>query len=252
MVLATMQSIMDNKGIDYDKLMYEFYLWLAQGKYTQEGQPIGYGGTTFNAVRRYSLGCDALKCGINIDKCNGNGALMRMLPIVFYLHKIDASEEEVEEITRNVTKLTHAHEYNILGTYIFVKYCLNILNGYTKEESYKMIRENDYTKYSKRAIKRYEKILKNDISKYKECEIKSGGSIWETLEAVLWCLLTSNSYREVITKAINLGGDTDTIGAIAGGVAGILYKDIPKEWVNNIIGFNKIKRTIKQFSKIMK
>jgi ADP-ribosylglycohydrolase len=57
-----------------------------------------------------------------------------------------------------------------------------------------------------------------------------------TLEAVLWCLLNSASYKECVLKAVNLGEDTDTIAAIAGGLAGLYYgyKGIPKEWVEVI------------------
>lgn len=69
--------------------------------------------------------------------------------------------------------------------------------------------------------------------------IESGGYVLDTLESALWCLLHSNSYRECVLLAVNLGGDTDTTGAVAGGLAGILYgtggeKGIPEEWINQI------------------
>ena len=59
----------------------------------------------------------------------------------------------------------------------------------------------------------------------------------DTLEAALWCLLTTDTYRDCVLKAVNLGGDTDTIAAIAGGLAGALYgyDAIPKEWLNTLL-----------------
>lgn len=52
------------------------------------------------------------------------------------------------------------------------------------------------------------------------------------MEAALWCLVTTGSYCECALKAVNLGHDTDTIAAIAGGLAGLWYgyNSIPEEW----------------------
>ena len=59
----------------------------------------------------------------------------------------------------------------------------------------------------------------------------------DTLEAAVWCLLTTDNYKDCVLKAVNLGSDTDTVAAIAGGLAGALYGDeaIPKEWRNALI-----------------
>ena len=63
--------------------------------------------------------------------------------------------------------------------------------------------------------------------------IKSSGYVVHTLEAAIWCLLTTDSYRECVLKAVNLGDDTDTVAAVAGGLAGALYgyEAIPNEWL---------------------
>lgn len=57
-----------------------------------------------------------------------------------------------------------------------------------------------------------------------------------SLEAAVWCLLNTSSYKECELKAVNLGEDTDTVAAIAGGLAGLYYgyESIPKEWLNVI------------------
>ena len=70
-----------------------------------------------------------------------------------------------------------------------------------------------------------------------ENQIKSSGYVVDTLEAAVWCLLTTDSYRECVLKAVNLGEDTDTVAAIAGGLAGAMYgyDSIPLEWKNTLI-----------------
>lgn len=67
-------------------------------------------------------------------------------------------------------------------------------------------------------------------------EISSGDSAVETLEAAVWSLLNTNSFEECVLQAVNLGGDTDGIGALAGGFAGIFYtrRKIPAVWLNTV------------------
>ena len=70
-----------------------------------------------------------------------------------------------------------------------------------------------------------------------ESLIESSGYVVHTLEAAIWCVLNSNSYEETVLRAVNLGRDTDTIAAIAGVLAGIIYgmQTIPAEWMNTLI-----------------
>ena len=69
-----------------------------------------------------------------------------------------------------------------------------------------------------------------------EDEIKSTGYVVDTLEASIWCILHTDNYKDCVLKAVNLGGDTDTIAAVSGGLAGIIYgyEDIPIKWINNL------------------
>ena len=67
-------------------------------------------------------------------------------------------------------------------------------------------------------------------------DIISDGYVVHSLEAAIWCLYTTNNYRDCVLKAVNLGEDTDTVAAIAGGLAGALYgyDDIPKKWLDTL------------------
>lgn len=70
-----------------------------------------------------------------------------------------------------------------------------------------------------------------------DTEIRSGGYVIESIEAAIWCLLTTDNYGDCVLKAVNLGYDTDTTAAIAGGLAGLYYgyDNIPAEWKAVII-----------------
>ena len=73
-------------------------------------------------------------------------------------------------------------------------------------------------------------------------DIYSSGYVIHSLEAALWCFITTTSYKECVLKAVNLGDDTDSLACIAGGLAGIFYgyNKIPVEWINAVARKNDI------------
>ena len=125
-----------------------------------------------------------------------------------------------------------------------------LLTGKDKYSAYSMTKCVDYTMFSEEAQKAYERLLKEDISKYKIKDIKSSGFVVDTLEAAIWVLLKSESYKEAIIGAINLGEDTDTVGAVTGGLAGIIftYDYIPEEWKEKIIRKEYLLDIFEEFS----
>jgi ADP-ribosylglycohydrolase len=96
-------------------------------------------------------------------------------------------------------------------------------------------------------LRHYERIFDVGFQMLKEHEIRSSGYVVDTLESALWCLITTNSYQDCILKAVNLGNDTDTVGAVAGGLAGIYYgyDAIPQEWLEQIARKDYIERLAK-------
>jgi ADP-ribosylglycohydrolase len=112
-----------------------------------------------------------------------------------------------------------------------------LLDGYSKIEAYDLIQKVDYSSYSNESLEKYNRILKGNIKKCPLDDISSSGYVVDTLEASLWCLLVHDNYEDTILEAINLGNDTDTVAAITGSMAGIVYgiNAIPKEWLNTLI-----------------
>ncbi|MEP6949257.1 MAG: ADP-ribosylglycohydrolase family protein [Ginsengibacter sp.] len=85
-------------------------------------------------------------------------------------------------------------------------------------------------------IELFDRLLKGNIYKLEEKEIQSTGYVLHTLEASIWCLLTTANYKDAVLKAVNPGEDTDTTGAVTGGLAGLLYgyENIPENWAREI------------------
>ena len=96
----------------------------------------------------------------------------------------------------------------------------------------------------------FNRILDGNLPQLGRHEIQGSGYVVHSLEASVWCVLTSDSYAEAVLKAVNLGEDTDTTGAIAGGLAGLVFgaNSIPAEWTASIARLGEIELLIEQLS----
>ena len=238
MVIATMKAIIDNKGkINYESIMNNFILWISNKDFIAIDKAFGIGRATFFALgnyynKRYEKITD---CGMKGFNYNGNGSLMRILPIAYYSYYKKLNEDEIYNLVKDVSSFTHSHEISILGCFIYVLLVIELLSGKEKVNAYSNIRKYNYRKYfSLENIKYYDRLLNNDISKLDVDSISSMGFVVDTLEAVIWCFMNNNSYDKCVIEAINLGNDSDTIGALVGGLSGIYYNDINNKWLNDI------------------
>lgn len=236
MEIATIDSFIQNKGFDYDDIMNKWEAWINEAKYTPNNDTFDVGRTCLRAIRNHSLGKKPLECGIDGENACGNGSLMRILPVALYSHYNNLSDEEIINLTNEMSSLTHKHEISKLGCYIYVRYVMFLLNGMSKERAYELVKKIDYSSYSDYAMSKYDRLLKEDITKYGIKDISSTGYVVDTLECAIWILLNATSYKETILATTNIGNDTDTIGAVAGSMAGIIYgyDAIPKNWLNKL------------------
>lgn len=246
LTLATVESIVRMGKIDPDDIMHNFYQWLFFGEFTPFGKVFDVGNTTRMAIQKYRYeGEKPINCGGKFEFENGNGSLMRILPVVF----TDCTMQTVYD----VSSLTHAHDISKTACGIYFNIAQYLLKGEEKCEAVKAACEK-----SGGVPAEFESIPVINSSPVDRSEIKSTGYVVDSLEAALWCFLNSDSYKECVLKAVNLGDDTDTIAAIAGGLAGIYYgiggeKGIPEEWIEQIKRLDYIKDLCESFeNKILK
>jgi ADP-ribosyl-[dinitrogen reductase] hydrolase len=170
---------------------------------------------------------------------NGNGSLMRIMPLLWVIAGKDANVQ-FKMIWEN-SALTHRHIRAAMSCFIYLKIAEELMGGRAPQEAYKKASEVTLTLWKEMHIsdnerKHFERIIDEDISGLPVEQIKSGGYVIESLEASIWCLLNTSDYRSAILTAVNLGNDTDTTAAITGGLAGLYYgKDsVPGEWVEKL------------------
>ena len=228
MTLATIHSIIETGTIDTNDMADKFLKWFRDAEYTATNETFDIGRTTLQALARYELKQDdAVNCGGNGEYENGNGSLMRILPIAYFIYyKQIKDDNKIYEIVRDVSSITHAHEISVLGCYIYVRYCLLLLDGKDRFEAYKELKQMNYEMFSEYSLNKYKRILQNDIVDVSIEDISSSGYVVSTLEAVMWLFLNAEDYNTTILKAVNLGDDTDTVAAITGGILGIYYGSI--------------------------
>lgn len=270
LTLATLDSLAN--GLDYNDIMEKFLSWYTYAEYTPYGNVFDIGGTTSNAIFNFNIDKNALSCGYCGERDNGNGSLMRILPIAFFIYylkeKLSISKKEEFSIIHNVSALTHAHKRSKLGCGIYVKIAIEILKykddnknsliGKEKESLESLIdkgiesakeyyfNDNDF----KHQKEHYIVIFNHDVKNLERADIRGSGYVVRSLIASIWCLLHTNSYKEAVLEAVNLGEDTDTTAAIVGGIAGLYYgiDDIPKEWLAKIAKLDYIEELITNFN----
>lgn len=235
LTIAAMESISRLKRIDYNNIAENFLSWYERGEFTANGDRFDVGNTTRASILRYSRRIlPAIKCGATDSNTNGNGSLMRILPAILYLFgtrgKISADELK---IVHNISALTHAHPISKISCGIYALIVAQILSGKNISDAFVAGMNDAKTFYGNDVEFKTFSRLDENFAALPEEMIYSGGYVVETLEAALWCLLNTNDFKSLALKVINLGGDTDTTGAVAGGVAGIIYgvEEIPESWL---------------------
>ena len=222
-----------------------FVRWYYQDYWTATGEVFDIGIGTRNALIKIKNGIKAELAGGRDENDNGNGSLMRILPLVFAIK--DLPIEERFERTRQVSAITHGHIRAVMACFYYLEFAKQLIEGKSIFDIYKDL-QTTLPSFFKHAgiesteINYFDRLLQNNIAELPLSSIRSGGYVIETIEACIWCLLTTENYKDAVLKAVNLGHDTDTTAAVTGGLAGLLYglEAIPEEWVKKLARVEEI------------
>jgi ADP-ribosyl-[dinitrogen reductase] hydrolase len=227
------------KGYDLNDMAQNFMNWMQNGFWGAHYKVFDVGGATRFAIGRLTKGTSPLLSGGMMEDDNGNGSLMRIMPLLFSIKDLPIYERYKK--IKEVSSITHAHFRSVFACFIYLEFALQILNGNTIDMAYTNMQAsvksyaatNDF---NPKELQLFGRILDANIKDVKEDAIHSGGYVVHTLEASLWCLFNTDNYADAVLKVVNLGGDTDTTGCVTGGLAGFLYgyEEIFEVWINEI------------------
>lgn len=252
LMLSIVDSIGETDDINYDDIMLKMLNWNKYNNFKSRIEIFKLSDANKIALSNFKNGVLPVSCGSNISSdCS---CLSRMVPLIYYLHSRDYIFDEEVSIVNDVCSMSHLNEVNMLGCMIFCDYTSQLLNGIDKFEALKIIRSREYNKYySDNCISLYNRILNDDFISLYSSKIKSGDDIIETLEAGLWSFLNGKNFDDCLINAINLGNNTNTIGAITGLWSGIAFgnQQIPERWYNKLKGKEILNDLCIKFSSVL-
>ena len=240
LTLALLESIRRTGGIDLKDIMDNFVRWLDDGEFTPYGYAYDIGRGTQQAIRKYKYSHNPRTSGGHGEKDNGNGSLMRILPAALYCLEKNLLPREAVEIVHAVGGLTHAHIRSNIGCGLYYFMAAAVVDGEGSlaerlqsglDAGFAFYEANFYDLDD---LEFYDRLRDLDaFARLPEGKIRGSGYVVEALEAAVWCLAATHSLEDALLKAVNLGEDTDTVAAIAGGLAGLYYgyQAIPADWL---------------------
>ena len=253
-------ALMEHLGEKSDlSILIDKFVSYRDGYLTPFGYCFDIGIATNEAIERYLSGISPEVCGGKDERSNGNGALMRISPLVFLLLKNFNLINQVKVI-KKYTTLTHGHPRSIVASIIYLFLLKDMLFYDSLPEVLDSVQIkleeifSQNSEYWEEYENHFKEIFDEEFYHKSREEIKSTGYVVDTLKACLWCVGTTNSFKDAVLKAVNLGEDTDTIAAITGTLAGAKYsfESIPKEWIEKLVNKALIEEKCEQlFNRII-
>jgi ADP-ribosyl-[dinitrogen reductase] hydrolase len=223
MALCLAASLIETGQFDPDDQMERYLAWYQKGYMSSTGRCFDIGGTCRSALVDYASAADMLPnafVGSTSPYAAGNGSLMRLAPVPM---RYAYNKEGAIDLCAFSSRTTHGARTAVDACRLFGAMLVDVLNGEHDKDvlNYQLL--DLCTKIDRFTHPVYFMQLKN---------AKGSGYVVESLEAAIWCFLTSSSFEEAVLKAVNLGDDSDTTGAITGQIAGAYYgyEGIPQRW----------------------
>ena len=243
------------KGIDYCDQGRKFIAWWFENYWTPHGRVFDVGNTTRYAIIRLKNDIPPLEAGPDDVSSCGNGSLMRILPLALYLANGTSSERFARAC--EASRLTHGHPRCQLACAFYVEVAAALVRGETLElgvaravELVQPVVQREYPS----ELQHFNRIFSPQLRSFPESELRGSGYVIHCLEASLWCALRAKTYSEGVLAAVNLGEDTDTTGAVTGGLLGLKFGlvGIPQEWQVQLARRNDILALCDQLQTAMK
>lgn len=237
--LCLAESLIKKNGFDSLDQMERYRKWYRGGYLSVNGRCFDIGNTTREALELFEE-TGKPYCGPDYERSAGNGSIMRLAPIpLFYYRKPKIAIELAGESSRT----THQHPLTIDACRYMAGVIIGALKGISKEEilSKRYCPIPGYWEGNKLSFE-IDEVACGSFKEKNPPEIRGSGFVVKSLEAALWAFYNSEDFQEGCLKAVNLGEDADTTGAVYGQIAGAFYGEngIPDGWIKKLAKYNLI------------
>ncbi len=247
--LALLDSLLDCDSLDLEDLASKIASWQFEGVYAVENHVFDIGITTSAAISRFRSGIPAEDAGPDDEMSNGNGSLMRVLPLVLW-HRGD--DFELAQMAMRQSLVTHGHLRSQLCCALFCLWARRVGEGEESQLAWTnatatlreliptlcraATRKEDELFFDV-ALVEWEKELEFHIRPDDDLRGRGSGYVVDSLRSVR-DTMRETDYESVAKFAVSLGHDTDTTACIADGLAGLRegFDAIPARWMNALRG----------------
>ncbi len=224
MALALAESIAQ-VGWDLNDQAQRYVEWWRKGEYSVNGTCFDIGITTRAALSNFLSDKNALTSGDRSDRASGNGSIMRLAPVpIRYAHHYANELHELSRLVEESSIPTHASEQCVSACRYLATVLAALINGEDREKvlspDWKPLQRLNEIKPLHPLV---QKIAEGSFRQKHPPEIEGSGWVIKSLEASLWAFHDADSFDEAVLKAVNLGYDADTTGAICGQLAGAFW-----------------------------
>ena len=243
MALCLAASLVECGGFDPRDQMQRYIRWWREGYMASNGQCFDIGNATAGALRRFQATGDPFSGSTDAHSA-GNGSIMRLAPVpLFFIADPELAIQRSGESSRTThSAATCVDACRFLGTLI-----VGAVNGESKETLLSPNYSPVLGIWAQHPLHpQIAAIAEGSFKRKHPPEIRGTGFVVDSLEAALWAFWNSGNFRDGCLKAVNLGDDADTTGAVYGQIAGAYYGEagIPMEWRSRLA----LKQTIKQLA----
>jgi ADP-ribosyl-[dinitrogen reductase] hydrolase len=221
MALALADSIA-TAGWDLNDQADRYVQWWKTGKYSVNGRCFDIGITTRNALGNFVAKRNAFASGDRSEGASGNGSIMRLAPVSIrfghlYINQLD----ELSRLAEESSLPTHASEQCVAACRYLATVLAALIHGEPRDEvlspHWKPLEQLNEIKPLHPLI---HEIARGSFRQKQPPAIHGSGWVVKSLEAALWAFHDADNFEEAVLKAVNLGDDADTTGAICGQLAG--------------------------------
>lgn len=228
MALCLAESLIAFGGLDTRDLLERFLRWYRSGENGCRGQTIGISVKTRQLLEAFERS-GALDVALAIGN-EGNGCIMRLAPLAI---RYRSSLDEARRSAVRQAGVTHGGNAAVAAATFFAELLLLALR--TGDRAIVLRAAQACGEPALAALQRGHRTRHRS-------EISSAPRAVDTLDAALWCLARTDDFEQAVIEAVNLGGDTDTIGAVTGQLAGAVYgaSAIPRRWRDGLHAADRI------------
>jgi ADP-ribosylglycohydrolase len=242
--MCLLASLLERNEFDATDFANRAVNWMNEGYMAVDNRVFDIGNATYKGLNRYANGQSPMTSGPTEENSNGNGSLMRVMPLALW-HQ--GEDHELIRDARVQSKVTHGHLRSQLACAIYCIWARRLGSDWNWPST-----EAAYQDAMDTVIKahRNDPAVVHEVESFFRLPAKGTGSgyVVDSLHSTRMVLANTDNYEDCVKEAIRLGHDTDTTACIAGGMAGLIYglPGIPKRWVENLRGKNILMPMLKQ------